>query len=344
MPVFGALAHTWWLPVVWVLVLGHITNICVTLFLHRSMTHEGVVFHPVVAHFMRFWLWLTTGMNTREWVAVHRKHHAYADREGDPHSPAVSGFWAILLGGVFFYRKATRDPQLLEKYGKGCPTDWLERRVYTPHPFAGIMLLLAIDLLLFGPLAGLLTWAATAVWLPIMGNIINGAGHALGYRNFDTRDHSHNLYPLGIWIVGEELHNNHHADPKSARFRAKWWEFDIGWAYIRLLALVKGARVIYARRVGAAEFAEKYYGRARGVAAAAGQRATAAAERARGAANAAAERARDAASAAAGKARDAASGAAERARDAASAAVEKARDAAAAAKEATEAVPPLALE
>jgi stearoyl-CoA desaturase (delta-9 desaturase) len=306
MPVFGSLAHTWWLPLVWVLVLGHVTNICVTLFLHRSMTHEGVVFHPVVAHFMRFWLWLTTGMRTREWVAVHRKHHAYADRPGDPHSPVVSGFWAILLGGVFFYRRAVQDEEMLEKYGKGCPDDWLERRVYSPHSALGIVLLLVIDGLLFGPLVGLLAWTGTVIWVPIMGNIINGAGHALGYRNFATRDESHNLYPLGIWIVGEELHNNHHADPRSAKFRAKWWEFDIGWIYIRLLALVRGARVIYARSVSAAEFAERYYGRAREAAVAAAGRAATAAERARDAAASAAGRARVAASSAAGKARDAA--------------------------------------
>ncbi len=349
MPLFGSLAHSWWLPLAWVLVLGHLTNVCVTLFLHRSMTHEGVVFHPAVAHVMRFWLWLTTGMKTREWVAVHRKHHAYADREGDPHSPAVSGFWAIMLGGVFFYRKAIKDPQLLEKYGKGCPDDWMERHLYTAHPFAGLMLLLTIDFVLFGPVAGLLAWSGTAVWVPIMGNIINGAGHALGYRNFDTRDHSHNLYPLGVWIVGEELHNNHHADPRSAKFKAHWWEFDIGWVYIRALTLVRGAHVIYARTASAAEFAERHFGRARDAAVSAAERArlaaTGAAERARGAAASAAERARDAASSAAERARDAASSAAERARDAATAAAEKARDAASAAADAAGAAnPPLALD
>ncbi|HEX9108290.1 MAG TPA: hypothetical protein VF832_13700 [Longimicrobiales bacterium] len=198
MALLGSLAHTWWMPLIWVLALGHVTNICVTLFLHRSMTHEGVIFHPVVAHFMRFWLWLTTGMKTREWVAVHRKHHAFADREGDPHSPAVSGFWAIMLGGVFFYRKAVQDAEMIEKYGKGTPDDWIERTVYARHPFSGLLLLLVIDVVLFGPLVGALAWSVTAVWIPIMGNIINGAGHALGYRNFDTRDESHNLYPLGI--------------------------------------------------------------------------------------------------------------------------------------------------
>ncbi len=262
MPLLGSLAHTWWLPVLYVAVVGHLTNVCVTLYLHRSMTHQGVVFHPIVAHAMRAWLWLTTGMKTREWVAVHRKHHAFADRPGDPHSPAEEGFWAIVLGGVFFYRKATADHAMIEKYGKDCPDDRIERHVYSAHPFTGLVLLLGLDILLFGPLVGALAWTGTAVWVPIMGNIINGIGHALGYRNFDTRDESHNIYPFGFWIVGEELHNNHHADPRSAKFKAHWWEFDIGWIYIRALSIVRLARVLYARTTGAREFAEKYYGRA----------------------------------------------------------------------------------
>ncbi|HEX7117269.1 MAG TPA: fatty acid desaturase [Longimicrobiales bacterium] len=259
MPEIGFLAHPWWVPVAYVAVLGHLTNICVTLYLHRSMTHQGVVFHPLAAHAMRLWLWLTTGMNTREWVAVHRKHHAFADREGDPHSPAVEGFWAILLAGVFFYRRAVKDQAMLEKYGAGCPDDWVERNVYSRHGFGGIVIMLLVDVLLFGVGIGLVVWSCMAVWVPIMGNIINGAGHALGYRNFDTRDESRNLYPLGIWIVGEELHNNHHADPRSAKFKAHWWEFDIGWAYIRLLSLLRLARVVYARSITAREFAERYY-------------------------------------------------------------------------------------
>lgn len=304
MPLFGSLAHTWWFPLLFVLVMGHITNLCVTLFLHRSMTHQGVVFSRPVAHFMRFWLWLTTGMRTREWVAVHRKHHAFADREGDPHSPEVDGFWAIMLGGVFFYRKAVQDKELLEKYGYACPDDWMERHVYTPHNGLGILLVMPVlAILCFGPLVGILVWTAQAIWIPIMGNIINGAGHALGYRNFATKDHSHNLYPLGIWIVGEELHNNHHADPKSAKFKAHWWEFDIGWIYIRMLALVRGAKVVYARSASAKEFAERYYGRAKDAAidAAGAARGAAreAADAAKGAARGAAEAAREAANTAA---------------------------------------------
>lgn len=260
MPLLGSLAHTWWVPVLWVAVSGHITNICVTLFLHRSMTHEGVVFKPLTSHFMRFWLWLTTGMKTREWVAVHRKHHAFSDRPGDPHSPVEEGFWAIALGGVFFYRQATLDKPMMMKYGKGCPDDWMERHIYTPYSWVGIFLiLLPLDMLLFGWGIGLLVWSGAAIWVPIMGNIINGIGHALGYRNFDTKDHSHNIYPFGFWVVGEELHNNHHADPRSAKFKAHWWEFDIGWMYIRLLALFRQAKVIYARDVSPREFARKFY-------------------------------------------------------------------------------------
>ncbi len=260
MPGFAALAHPWWVPIVWVLAIGHITNICNTLYLHRCVTHGGVRFHPAVEHLMRFWIWLTTGIVTREWVAVHRKHHAHADREGDPHSPEVEGFWAILLAGVFFYQRATKDEEMLEKYGRGSPEDWVERNVYSRHRSLGIGLMLGVDVFLFGPWVGLLVWSVMTIWMPIMGNIINGIGHAKGYRNFGTKDHSHNIYPWGIWILGEELHNNHHADPRSAKFKAKWWEFDIGWIYIRLLKLLGLADVVYARQASAEAFASKYYG------------------------------------------------------------------------------------
>ncbi len=260
MPGYSALAHPWWMPILYVIVLGHITNICNTLYLHRSATHGGVKFHPAVEHLMRFWLWLTTGIVTKEWVAVHRKHHAYADREGDPHSPTVEGLANIVFTGVFFYTRAAKDRDMVEKYGKGTPDDWIERRVYdTKLRSAGVLTMLALDLYLFGPLVGLLVWSSMAIWVPIMGNIINGIGHALGYRTFATRDHSHNIYPWGIWILGEELHNNHHADPRSAKFRANWWEVDIGWAYIRLLSFFRLADVAYARSVSAREFAGKYY-------------------------------------------------------------------------------------
>ena len=260
MPGYAALVHPWWVPLLWVLAVGHITNICNTLYLHRCVTHGGVRFHPIAEHFMRFWIWLTTAIVTREWVAVHRKHHAYADREGDPHSPEVEGFWAIVLAGVFFYRRASRDEELLEKYGRGCPDDWVERNVYTRLRTAGIFLMLGLDVWLFGVGIGLLVWSAMTIWMPIMGNIINGIGHAKGYRNFQTKDESHNIYPWGIWILGEELHNNHHADPRSAKFKAQPWEFDVGWIYIRLLRKLGLADVVYARDVSADEFASRHYG------------------------------------------------------------------------------------
>jgi stearoyl-CoA desaturase (delta-9 desaturase) len=262
MPGYAVLSGSWWIPVLWIVVAGHLSNLCVTLYLHRSATHEGVKFAKPVEHFMRLWLWLTTGMNTLQWVAVHRKHHAHSDREGDPHSPHVEGLMAITLGGVFFYREAAQDHEMLRKYGRGCPDDAIERKLYTPRPALGLLLVLLLDVWLFGIGWGLLVWSAMAVWVPIFGNVINGIGHAIGYRNFDTKDESRNIIPLGIWIVGEELHNNHHADPRSAKFKAKWYEFDIGWMYIRLLAALRLARVIYARNVSAREFTEKYYRKA----------------------------------------------------------------------------------
>lgn len=257
---YAVLAHPWWVPVAWILVLGHITNICNTLYLHRSVTHGGVRFHPLAEHLMRFWIWATTGIVTREWVAVHRKHHAFADREGDPHSPEVEGFWAIVLAGVFFYRRASKDEEMLEKYGKGSPKDWVERNVYSRLSILGLGLVLLLDVYLFGVAVGLLVWSTMAVWMPIMGNIINGIGHAKGYRNFDTKDESRNIYPWGIWILGEELHNNHHADPRSAKFKARPWEFDIGWVYLRVLSFLGLAEVVYARHMSAEKFAAQYYG------------------------------------------------------------------------------------
>jgi stearoyl-CoA desaturase (delta-9 desaturase) len=330
MPGFAVLAEPWWVPVLWIVVIGHITNLCVTLYLHRSATHEGVRFHPVVEHAMRFWLWLTTGMVTKQWVACHRKHHAFSDREGDPHSPVEEGLLEIVFGGVFFYREAVADRDMVEKYGRGCPDDWIERRIYSRLPFLGILTMLAVNLYLFGPAWGLVVWSGMAVWIPIFGNVINGVGHALGYRNFDTKDHSHNIIPLGIWIVGEELHNNHHADPRSAKFKARWFEFDIGWMYIRLLQLLRLADVIYARDVTAREFAEKYY-----------RRASDAVEGAKAAARGKVEEARlaarEAANAASARAREAANAASVRAQEAATAASAMASRARASAREAAEA-------
>ena len=306
MPGFAPFAEPWWVPVLFIVIVGHITNLCVTLYLHRSATHEGVKFHPVVEHLMRLWLWLTTGMNTRQWVACHRKHHAFSDREGDPHSPVNEGLLEIVFGGVFFYREAVKDQEMIDKYGRGCPEDWMERKVYGPFPFGGILLMMAVDLALFGLGWGLVAWSCMAVWIPIFGNVINGVGHALGYRNFDTKDHSRNIVPIGIWIVGEELHNNHHADPKSAKFMAKWYEFDIGWMYIRMLSAVRLANVIYARNVSAREFADRYYQRAATAVESASTTAKGYAATAREAANHAAVSARDVARDAATQAKDAA--------------------------------------
>ena len=252
----------WWVPILYVVIVGHISNLCVTLYLHRSATHEGVKFHPIVEHFMRFWLWMTTSVKTREWVACHRKHHAFSDREGDPHSPVQEGVLEIVFGGMFFYHEAVKDQDMLEKYGKGCPDDWIERNLYSTRHWWGLVMILVLDIAMFGALWGLFAWVCMAVWLPIFGNVINGIGHAWGYRNFETKENSHNIIPLGIWIVGEELHNNHHADPRSANFRAKWYEFDIGWAYIKVLSWFKLADVVYARTLNARDFAEKYYARA----------------------------------------------------------------------------------
>ncbi len=250
---FGAWASHWWMPVLFIVVAGHITNVCVTLFLHRSQTHRGVRLHAIAATPMRLWLWLTTAIVTKEWVACHRKHHAFADREGDPHSPLVEGLREILLKGAFYYRKAVRQPGMLEKYGKGTPTDWLERHLLTPLNWLGILLMLGIDIWLFGFFVGPLVWGVQMIWIPLWAaGVINGIGHALGYRNFQVKDESRNISPIAIWLGGEELHNNHHADPKSAKFKARWFEFDIGWIYIRALKLLGLAKIEYARNYGSA--------------------------------------------------------------------------------------------
>lgn len=225
------------------LILTHITIICVTLYLHRSQTHKAVTFHPVVAHFMRFWLWLTTGMNTKAWVAIHRRHHQKADQPGDPHSPHVYGIWYVFFMGGYLYTIAARDKMLLNALGVGTPNDWVERNVYTPHPWLGIILMLVIDLVLFGPW-GLLIWGIQMIWIPFWAaGVVNGLGHWWGYRNGEVNDHSTNLFPIGIIIGGEELHNNHHLDGASPKFSRKWYEFDLGWQYIKLLRALGLAKV-----------------------------------------------------------------------------------------------------
>jgi stearoyl-CoA desaturase (Delta-9 desaturase) len=250
MPEFGSWASRWWIPVLFVVVAGHFTNVCVTLFLHRAQTHRAVKFHAVPAFLMRFWLWLTTATITKEWVACHRKHHAFADREGDPHSPVLEGLRNIVLKGALYYRTTVKQPAILEKYGKGTPNDWFERHVFGKKGMSsmGILLLLAIDFYLFGPFVGPIVWVVQMLWIPFWAaGIINGVGHALGYRNYDVKDESRNISPIAIWLGGEELHNNHHADPHSAKFSHKGFEFDIGWVYIRLLSLFRLAKVEYAR-------------------------------------------------------------------------------------------------
>jgi stearoyl-CoA desaturase (delta-9 desaturase) len=228
---------------IYTLVMVQITIACVTLYLHRGQTHRAVQFHPVVNHFMRFWLWLTTGMVTKQWVAIHRKHHQASDTESDPHSPQIYGIKKVLFGGALLYHKASKDTARVEKLGVGTPNDWLERNVYSAHSRLGILILLVIDLLLFGPW-GLIVWGIQMIWIPFWAaGVINGLAHWWGYRNTDTKDTSRNISPIAIWIGGEELHNNHHADGANAKFSQKPWEFDIGWFYIKILTHLKLATV-----------------------------------------------------------------------------------------------------
>jgi len=223
--------------------MTHLTIVSVTLYLHRCQSHRGVEFHPVLAHVMRFWLWMTTGMTTKQWVAIHRKHHQTTDVEGDPHSPHVFGIKAVMTTGWLLYNNAAKDDDFVMKYGTGTPKDWIERTLYTPHHRLGILLMLAVDLALFGPW-GFLVWGVQMIWIPFWAaGMINGLGHWWGYRNGETKDHSRNICPIGIVAGGEELHNNHHLDPASPKFSRKWWEFDIGWMYICILSAVGLAKV-----------------------------------------------------------------------------------------------------
>ena len=227
---------------IYTLIVTQITIACVTLFLHRSQAHKAVTFHPILNHFFRLWLWLTTGMVTKEWVAVHRKHHQASDTSGDPHSPQIYGIWRVLFGGAFLYVKAKNDPEVI-KLGAGTPNDWIEKNLYTPHPLMGITLLLLVNLLCFS-WWGLLIWGIQMIWIPFWAaGVINGLAHWIGYRNYDTKDTSRNLGPFGIWIGGEEHHNNHHGDGANAKFRTTWYEIDIGWMYITVLKFFKLAKV-----------------------------------------------------------------------------------------------------
>ena len=234
----------WWGYVLAALALTHVTIASVTIFLHRYQAHRALELHPVVAHFFRFWLWLTTGMVTKEWAAIHRKHHAKCETAEDPHSPQIYGINRVLWAGVFLYVKESYNKETLERYGHGTPDDWMERNVYTAHPSAGIITMLTLDLLMFGVVPGLLIWITQIAWIPFWAaGVINGVGHFFGYRNYDVADASTNIIPWGILIGGEELHNNHHAFASSAKLSSKWYEFDLGWAYIRTLEILGLATV-----------------------------------------------------------------------------------------------------
>jgi stearoyl-CoA desaturase (delta-9 desaturase) len=239
----GLLDLSWWQLIVAALVFTHITIAAVTIYLHRCQAHRALDLHAIPSHFFRAWLWLTTGMVTKEWAAIHRKHHAKCEEEGDPHSPKVHGLKKVLLEGAELYRAESKNAETIEKYGRGTPDDWLERNVYSPRSVWGVSTMMIIDILLFG-VAGVAIWAVQMIWIPVTAaGIINGLGHAKGYRNFDIVDASTNLGPFGIVIGGEELHNNHHAYPTSARMSSKWYEFDIGWMYIRILEMMGLAKV-----------------------------------------------------------------------------------------------------
>ena len=241
--VFGYLNLTFWGYVLAILVLTQITIAAVTIYLHRNQTHRALTLHPIISHFFRFWLWLTTGMVTADWVAIHRKHHATTDIEGDPHSPVVLGIKKVFWQGAELYRAARKDKEMVAKYSHGTPTDWIERNVYSRHSAKGILLMLLMDLFFFG-IPGLTVWAIQMIWIPLWAaGVVNGIGHHWGYRNFECLDAATNVIPWGFWIGGEELHNNHHNFASSAKFSVKWWEFDIGWMYICILSFLGLAKV-----------------------------------------------------------------------------------------------------
>ncbi|WP_332813476.1 DesA family fatty acid desaturase [Ramlibacter sp.] len=234
---------SWWQIVLYTLVTTHVTIAAVTIFLHRTQAHRAMDLGPIPSHFFRFWLWLGTGMVTKEWVAIHRKHHARCETPDDPHSPQTRGIETVLWRGSELYRQEAKNPQTLSKYGHGTPDDWMERKVYARHSVLGVSLMLLLDLALFGA-AGLTVWAVQMLWIPVTAaGVINGIGHYWGYRNFEAPDASTNISPWGVLIGGEELHNNHHTYPTSARFSVKPYEFDIGWVYIRLMQRLGWARV-----------------------------------------------------------------------------------------------------
>lgn len=239
----GLVSLPWWGYIVVALGLTHITIIAVTLYLHRCQAHCALDLHPIVAHFFRFWLWTTTGMVTKEWVAIHRKHHAKTETEEDPHSPHTRGIKKVFWQGAELYREEAKNVETIANYSHGTPNDWLERNIYSRNSFSGLSLSFVLNIIIFGPI-GLTIWAVQMIWIPVTAaGVINGIGHYWGYRNFETEDGSTNITSLGFIIGGEELHNNHHAYPSSAKFSSKWWEIDLGWLYIKLLSMFGLAKV-----------------------------------------------------------------------------------------------------
>ena len=226
------------IELLYLLICTHITIVCVTVFLHRGQAHKGLTFNPILSHFMRFWLWLTTGMVTKEWVAIHRKHHKECDTANDPHSPLFKGLYTVLFKGAFLYHDASKDKDMVNTYGVGTPSDWLEHNIYTPHSRLGISLLFLFNITVFG-WVGALIWGIQMIWIPFWAaGVINGVGHYIGYRNGDSKDYSRNIIPFGIVIGGEELHNNHHLNPASPRLSRRWFELDMGWIYIQLFRVL----------------------------------------------------------------------------------------------------------
>jgi stearoyl-CoA desaturase (delta-9 desaturase) len=240
----GGLLHaTWWEVVLYTLVTTHVTIAAVTIFLHRAQAHRALDLHAIPSHFFRFWLWIATGMVTKEWVAIHRKHHAKCETVDDPHSPQVHGIKKVLLEGVELYRAESKVKETMTKYGHNTPDDWVERNVYSRYQWQGVALMMILDLALFGAI-GATVWAVQMLWIPITAaGVINGIGHYWGYRNFEATDASRNVLPWGILIGGEELHNNHHTYPTSAKLSVKPYEFDIAWGYIRAMEMLGLAKV-----------------------------------------------------------------------------------------------------
>ena len=239
----GLLHFSWWQILLFVAVVTHITIVGVTVYLHRCQAHRALDLHPVVSHFFRFWLWMTTGMLTGQWASIHRKHHAKCETEEDPHSPQTRGIWKVLLEGAELYRTEAKNEETMRRFSHGTPNDWMERNVYTKYPILGVSLMMVIDVALFGAV-GLTVWAVQMAWIPFWAaGVVNGLGHFWGYRNFNSSDASTNLFPIGILIGGEELHNNHHTFATSAKLSSKWYEFDIGWMYIRLMSMCGLAKV-----------------------------------------------------------------------------------------------------